>query len=62
MRGRLDYILLQLAADYQRELRRVVRVLIGLLEPVLILMIGAATFSVVVALYLPIFNLVDVIK
>jgi len=62
LRGRLDYILLQLAADYQRELRRVVRVLIGLLEPVLILMIGAATFSVVVALYLPIFNLVDVIK
>jgi type II secretory pathway component PulF len=60
--GRLDRVLLVLANDYHRELKRTVAVLTSLLEPALMLLVGCVIFVIVVSLYLPIFNLVDVIK
>ena len=56
--GSLDAMLARLADFYEEEVDRAVRQLLTLLEPVLIVVLGAVVGGIVISMYLPIFDLV----
>ena len=58
--GRLEEMLLKVAADFESEVRRLVKRLMGLLEPGIILVMGLVVGFIVVALLLAIFSLTEV--
>lgn len=60
--GRLDAMLTRAAEAQARELQNWVRALTALLEPVLILVMGAIVLFIVVAILLPIFEMNQLIK
>lgn len=60
--GALEKALLDLAAEYEGEVDRTIQALVSLIEPVLILVVGAAVGFVVLALVLPIFEINEVIQ
>ena len=60
--GRLEEALAEVAAFYQRELDRDLRLVTTLLEPVLILAIGAVVGFIIFAMLLPIFDLGQAIR
>ena len=60
--GRLDEALLEVAAFYQRELDRDLRLVSTLLEPVLILSVGVVVGFIIFAMLLPIFQLGQAIR
>ncbi|MEI8350918.1 MAG: type II secretion system F family protein [bacterium] len=60
--GRLDEALLEVAAFYQRELDRDLRLVNTLLEPVLILLVGTVVGFIIFAMLLPIFQIGQVIR
>jgi type II secretory pathway component PulF len=60
--GNLEQMLLKLASVYEWELDSTLHALISLVQPALIAAIGLAVGFILIALYLPIFNFVDVIK
>lgn len=47
---------------YNSEIDATITAMASLVEPLLIMVVGAVIGVIVVALYLPIFNIVDVIK
>ncbi|MBN8247791.1 MAG: type II secretion system F family protein, partial [Verrucomicrobia bacterium] len=55
--GRLDDMLLRVAAIEERQMRSRTKTLISLLAPVLILIVGAIVGFMVIALLLPIFRM-----
>jgi type II secretory pathway component PulF len=55
--GRLDEALNEVAAFYQRELERDLRLLSTLLEPLLILAVGAMVGFIIFAMLLPVFQI-----
>jgi type II secretory pathway component PulF len=55
--GRLEDSLTEVATFYQRELDRDLRLVTTLLEPVLILVVGAVMGFIIFAMLLPIFEL-----
>ncbi len=55
--GRLDEVLLEVAAFYQRELDRGLKLITTLLEPVLILLVGLVVGFIIFAMLLPIFQI-----
>lgn len=55
--GRLDESLQEAAAFYQRELERDLRLMTTLLEPALILLVGAVVGFIIFAMLLPIFQI-----
>lgn len=55
--GRLDETLTEIAAFYQRELDRDLRLATTLLEPVLLLLVGGAVGFIILAMLLPIFQI-----
>ena len=55
--GRLDEALLEAAAFYQRELDRGLRLVTTLIEPALILLVGAVVGFIIFAMLLPIFQI-----
>ncbi len=57
--GTLAETLLQVAEDYDRDLERELKVLATLIEPMMILLVGAAVGFIVAAIVLPIFDLGD---
>lgn len=59
--GELDVMLLHAAAHYEEEVDAAVEGLSALLEPVLIVLIGILLGGILVAMYLPLFDLVDVV-
>ncbi len=59
--GALDQMLIKVAEAYEREVDDAVESLAKLIEPLLIVMLGGIIGGVVVALYLPIFNVSNVI-
>lgn len=59
--GRLEDTLLEVASFYQRELDRDLRLVTTLLEPVLILGVGAVVGFIIFAMLLPIFQIGQVI-
>jgi general secretion pathway protein F len=58
--GRLEEMLLKLATDFESEVRRLVKRLMGLLEPSIILIMGLVVGFIVVALLLAIFSITEV--
>ncbi len=60
--GNLEEILYKLSDYYDQEIDATVGAMASLIEPLMIIMIGAMVGTIVVALYLPIFNLVNVIQ
>jgi general secretion pathway protein F len=58
--GRLEEMLLKVAADFEAEVRRLVKRLMGLLEPGIILIMGTLVGFIVVALLMAIFSLTEV--
>ena len=60
--GRLDKELVRLAAAYETDLDRQLRILVSIAEPLLLFLMAGIIGTVVVGMLLPIFNLQDVIK
>jgi type II secretory pathway component PulF len=60
--GRLDKELVRLAASYEVDLDRRLRMLVALLEPVMLFLMAAIIGTVVVSMLLPVFSLSDLIK
>lgn len=60
--GRVDELLSKAAEFYEREIRNVVDSLSSIIEPILIVILGAVVGSVLFALYLPIFKIGEYIK
>ncbi|MEP0815424.1 MAG: type II secretion system F family protein [bacterium] len=60
--GNLEEILNKLSDYYDSEIDATIRALASMIEPMMIVIIGAVVGTIVIALYLPIFNLVNVIK
>ena len=58
--GRLEDMLLKVASDFESEVRRLVKRLMGLLEPAIILIMGLIVGFIVVALLMAIFSLTEV--
>ncbi len=60
--GALDAMLTKVAETYDREVDDTVKGLTSLIEPLLIVMLGIIVGFIVVALYMPMFNIVNVVK
>jgi type IV pilus assembly protein PilC len=60
--GALDAMLGKIADFYDDEVNTAVNTLTSLLEPIMIVFLGGAVGGLVVAMYLPIFKLVTLIK
>lgn len=60
--GNLEEILFKISDYYDAEIDATVRGMASIIEPMMIILIGAVVGTIVVSLYLPIFNLVNVIK
>jgi type II secretory pathway component PulF len=60
--GRLDEALLEVAAFYQRELDRDLRLVTTLLEPALILLVGVVVGFIIFSMLLPIFQIGQAIR
>lgn len=59
--GAIDQMLIKVAEAYEREVDDTVNALTSIIEPVLIVFLGAIVGVIVVALYLPLFNIPKVI-
>jgi type IV pilus assembly protein PilC len=60
--GAIDQMLIKVEEAYQREVDDTVAALTSILEPILIVVLGAIVGVIVVALYLPLFDLPNQIK
>ncbi|WP_254230358.1 type II secretion system F family protein [Vibrio coralliilyticus] len=58
--GQLDKMLNQIANQYEAEVESVIKNLGKAIEPMLILLLGGLVGSLVIAMYLPIFNLMNI--
>ncbi len=60
--GNLEDMLYKLSDFYDVEIDATIKGLASLIEPVMILVIGAVVGTIVIALYLPIFHIIDLFK
>ena len=60
--GALDTMLDKVADFYDNEVTATVDALTSLIEPVMIAVVGGAVGGMVVALYMPLFNVINLIK
>jgi type IV pilus assembly protein PilC len=60
--GSLDAMLGKIADFYEDEVNAAVKSLTSILEPILMLFVGALVGTVVIAMYLPIFNMMNIVK
>ncbi len=60
--GSLDTLLEKIAAFYHQEVSAMTESLASLLEPLLIVVLGAVVGSMVIALYLPMFDVIKLLK
>jgi len=60
--GNLEDILFKLSDYYDQEIDATIRGLASVIEPLMIVIIGAVVGTIVISLYLPIFNLVNVVR
>lgn len=60
--GALDTMLEKIADFYDQEVDVTVEALTSLIEPLLIAVMGVAVGGMVVALYMPMFNIIKLIK
>ena len=59
--GRLDEMLGKVADFYEREVNTEVQALLKVIEPVLIVIVGIVLAGLVVAMYLPIFDMISTV-
>jgi type IV pilus assembly protein PilC len=59
--GALDTLLAKVATFYEQEVTRTVDALTSLLEPLLIVVLGGAVGSMVISLYLPMFDIIKLV-
>ena len=60
--GRLDKELVRIAASYESDLDRQLRMLVSVAEPLLLMCMASIIGTIVVGMLLPLFNLQDVMK
>ncbi len=60
--GSLDAMLGKIADFYEDEVNAAVKSLTSILEPILMLFVGALVGTVVISMYLPIFNMMNIVK
>lgn len=60
--GALDTMLSKIADFYEEEVNAAVKSLTSILEPIMMIGVGALVGVIVIALYLPIFNLMQIVK
>jgi type IV pilus assembly protein PilC len=60
--GSLDSLLDKVAAFYDDEVTAAVDSLTAMIEPIMIFFVGGAVGLAVIALYLPMFNIINLIK
>jgi type IV pilus assembly protein PilC len=60
--GMVDVMLEKVADFYDQEVEATVNALTSLLEPILIVILGGAVGGMVVSLYMPMFNIIKLIK
>jgi type IV pilus assembly protein PilC len=60
--GALDHMLTKIGDFYDQEVESLVDSLTSLLEPILVMFLGATVGTMVVALYLPMFNIIKLVK
>jgi type IV pilus assembly protein PilC len=60
--GALDTMLLKIGDFYDQEVEALVDALTSLLEPILIVFLGGTVGAMVVSLYLPMFNIIKLVK
>jgi type IV pilus assembly protein PilC len=60
--GALDEMLDKIGEFYEQEVEAMVTALTSLLEPILIVVMGSAVGGMVVALYMPMFNIINIVK
>jgi type IV pilus assembly protein PilC len=60
--GAIDQMLVKVAEAYEREVDDTVNALTSILEPIMIVVLGAIVGTIVVALYLPLFKIPSLVK
>ncbi len=60
--GALDSMLQKVADFYEDEVNAAVKSLTSILEPIMMLFVGALVGTVVISMYLPIFNMMNIVK
>jgi type IV pilus assembly protein PilC len=60
--GSLDAMLSKIADFYEDEVNASIKALTSILEPILMLGVGAVVGVVVISMYLPIFNMMNLVK
>jgi len=60
--GALSEMLGKVADFYEQEVEAMVNALTSLLEPLMIVVLGGAVGGMVVALYMPMFNIINLIE
>jgi type IV pilus assembly protein PilC len=60
--GGLDEMLGKIADFYDEEVDAAVEALLSLMEPVMIVVLGVVVGGMIVAMYLPIFNMINAVQ
>ena len=60
--GALDTMLSKVADFYDQEVEAAVASLTSMIEPILIAVMGACVGGMVIALYMPLFNIINLVK
>lgn len=60
--GEIDTMLMKVADFYEDEVEQSVKALTSIMEPIMIVVLGGMVGSILVAMYLPIFGIMDAIK
>ncbi|NJN88003.1 MAG: type II secretion system F family protein [Leptolyngbyaceae cyanobacterium SL_7_1] len=60
--GEIDTMLMKVADFYEDEVEQAVKALTSIMEPVMIVVLGGMVGSILVAMYLPMFKVMDAIK
>jgi type IV pilus assembly protein PilC len=60
--GEIDTMLMKVADFYEDEVEQAVKALTSVMEPIMIVVLGGMVGSILVAMYLPIFSIMDAVK
>jgi type IV pilus assembly protein PilC len=60
--GEIDTMLMKVADFYEDEVEQAVKAMTSIIEPLMIVVLGGMVGSILVAMYLPIFSIMDAIK
>lgn len=60
--GEIDTMLMKVADFYEDEVEQAVKALTSIMEPIMIVVLGGMVGSILVAMYLPMFSVMDAIK